>query len=285
MDRKALGKGISALIPDKETGKEEKVVYLPVDRIKPNPFQPRKDFDQAELEELTQSIKEKGLIQPLVVRRRGDEYELIAGERRLRAAKLLNLNELPVLIKESEDKDALELSLIENIQRQDLNPVEEALAFKYLMDKFEVTQERLSEILGKSRVSIANIMRLLKLPHEVQEEIRQGRISFAHGRALLEIEDANIQRRLLQEVICNSLSVRELENLIKSKRTRLTRRKSSQAQEPEPFLRVLEEELQQVLATKIRIIRKKKRGSIFIEFYSQDDLARIVKLIRGDKAR
>ncbi len=280
MERKALGKGISALIPERETGRQDKIIYVQTDQIKPNPFQPRESFDSQSLEELTQSIKEKGVIQPILVRHKGDYYELIAGERRLRAVNLLNIKEIPVIVKEVEDRDSLELSLIENIQRQELNPIEEAHAYRYLIDKFQVTQEKISEVLGKARVSVTNILRLLKLPQEIQEEIKKGRISFAHGRALLEMEDANQQRRLAQEVISKGLSVRELESLIKAQRPRGIKRHMVKSWR-EPYLAALEEELQHVLATKVRISKRKKRGHILIEFYSQEDLERIVNVLRG----
>lgn len=283
MERKALGKGISALIPEKELPREEKILYVPIEQVKPNPLQPREDFDSQSMEELVQSVKEKGLLQPLLVRRKGDYYELIAGERRLRAANFLNLPEVPVMLKDVEDRDSLELSLIENIQRQNLNPIEEARAYQYLVDKFGVTQEKLSEVLGKARVSITNILRLLKLPQEIQDEIKKGRISFAHGRALLEIEDAAQQRRLVQEIIANSLSVRELENLLKSQRPKMHKHRLMPISNREPYLAVLEEELQHILATKVRITKRKKAGHILIEFYSQEDLGRIVNRIKGDK--
>jgi ParB family chromosome partitioning protein len=283
MERRALGKGLSALIPDKtieaSTHKEE-IVYVQTGQIKPNPFQPRETFDQTSIEELAQSIKEKGVIQPLLVRRRGDDYELIAGERRFRAASILSLKEIPVIVREVSDQDSLELALIENIQREGLNPIEEAHAYQHLMDKFKVTQEKISEVLGKARVTITNTLRLLKLPHEIQEEMKKGRISFAHGRALLEIEDANQQRKLVQDVISKGLSVRELESLIKSSRPKLIKRKIGQGQR-EPLVAILEEQLQHALATKVRISKRKKRGHINIEFYSQEDLERIVNVIKG----
>lgn len=281
-ERRALGKGISALIPEKEIAGPENIPQLKLEQIKANPFQPREEFDAQGLEELTQSIKEKGIIQPILVRRRGDYYELIAGERRFRAAQILNLPEIPAIIKDVEDEDSLELSLIENIQRQDLNPMEEARAYKYLIDKFNLTQERVSEALGKARVSVTNTLRLLNLPQEIQEEIRKGRISFAHGKALLEVTDANQQRRLMQQIIANTLSVRELENLIKKHRPKAAGPKVKRTS-GEPYVAVLEEELQQILATKVRIIKRKKRGHITIEFYSQGDLERIVKRMRGGK--
>ena len=282
MERKALGKGISALIPEREQEVRESIIYAKTSQIKPNPFQPREDFDLQSIEELAQSIKEKGVIQPLLVRRKGDNYELIAGERRLRAANSLNIKEIPIIIKDVTDKDSLELALIENIQRQGLNPIEEAHAYQYLIDKFDVTQEKISEGLGKARTSVTNILRLLKLPQEIQQEIKKGRISFAHGRVLLETEDVNQQRRLAHEIIAKDLSVRELENLIKAHRPRLIKNKLRQVSK-EPLVAVLEEELQHVLATKIKIIKRKKRGHIYIEFYSQEDLERIVNKIKGGR--
>ncbi len=283
MERKALGKGISALIPEKELESQELAVYLKLEQIKPNPFQPRENFDPQALEELIQSIKEKGVIQPILVRRQGDYYELIAGERRFRAATALNINEIPAIVKDVQDQDSLELSLIENIQREGLNPIEEARAFQYLIDKFNLTQEKISQVLGKARVTIANTLRLLKLPQEIQDDIRNNRISFAHGRALLEIEDPNQQRKLVREVITNRLSVRELENLIKNQRPRISRQKVNQG-DGELFISVFEEELQHILATKIKIIKRKKRGQILIDFYSQVDLERIVNKIRAQAA-
>jgi ParB family chromosome partitioning protein len=280
MERRALGKGISALIPEKESAHKDEIIYVQTDRLKPNPFQPREDFDLQSIEELAQSIKEKGVIQPLLVRRKGDYFELIAGERRLRASKSLNINEIPIIVKDVEDRDSLEMALIENVQREELNPIEEAHAYQYLIDKFQVTQEKISEVLGKARASVANILRLLKLPLEIQSEIKKGRISFAHGRALLEVEDANEQRRLTQEIISKGLSVRELENAIKSHRPRAAKRRMAQGGR-DSYLAALEEGLQHVLATKVRISRRKKRGHILIEFYSQEDLERIANFIRG----
>lgn len=280
MERKALGKGISALIPERESEGQDKIIYVQTDQIKPNPLQPREDFDAQGLEELTQSIKEKGIIQPILVRRRGDDYELIAGERRLRAAQLLNIPEIPVIIKTVEDQDSLELSLIENIQRQDLNSIEEAHAYQYLIDKFGLTQERIGEVLGKARVTITNTLRLLKLPQEIQQEMKRGRISFAQGRALLEIEDLNQQRHLAQEIISKGLTVKELEILIQRCRAKGAKRRIRSSLR-EPQLVVLEEELQHILATKVRINKGRKRGHIVIEFYSQEDLGRILNILRG----
>jgi ParB family chromosome partitioning protein len=281
MERRALGKGIEALIPEKESTGSDKIIFVQTEKIKPNPLQPREDFEPESLNELTQSIKEKGIIQPVLVRRQGDGFELIAGERRWRACSQLGMKEIPVIVKDVDDEDSLELSLIENIQRQNLNPIEEARAYHYLMDKFAISQERMSEVLGKPRATIANILRLLKLPQEIQEEMRKGRISFAHGRTLLEIEDTNQQRRLAQDIIAKGLSVRELEVLVKTQRPRVKRKLGVSVRDP--LIAVLEEELQHILATKVRISRRKKRGAIVIEFYSQEDMERIVKLLRVGK--
>jgi ParB family transcriptional regulator, chromosome partitioning protein len=281
MERRALGKGINALIPDthSQDTKREEVIYASLDKIRPNALQPREVFDQVGIEELAASIKEKGVIQPLVVRRQGDNFELIAGERRFRAAQTLDMKEIPVLIKNVDDRESLELALIENIQRENLNSIEEARAYQYLLDKFQVTQERMSEVLGKARTTITNTLRLLKLPQEVQDEIKKSRISYGHGRALLEIEDANQQRHLTKEIIARGLSVREIENIIKTYRNRTRRRVAGVQKQQDPYIAVKQEVLQHALGTKVRITRQKKRGSIVIDFYSQDDLERIVSFI------
>jgi ParB family transcriptional regulator, chromosome partitioning protein len=278
MEHRALGRGINALIP--ETEFSEKVMQLPVDKIEPNPLQPRETFDQQDMDDLVGSIREKGVIQPVLVRRRGDGFELIAGERRFRAAKLLNLASLPAIVKDVDDRDSLELALIENIQRQNLNPIEEARAYKYLIEKFQLNQDEVSQVLGKARATVTNVLRLLKLPPEIQDEIKNGRISFGHGKALLEIDDANQQRRLSQLTIAKALSVRELESAIKNVR-KSGRRLSVRTTTLDPMVTVFEQQLQQVLATKVRIIKKKKRGSIVVDFYSNEDLGRIVEKIGG----
>lgn len=284
MERKALGKGISALIPDVQSSTpREEVLSVDIVKIRPNILQPRERFDEQKIADLANSIREKGVIQPLLVRRQGDAYELIAGERRLRAAQSLNMKEVPVIVKNADDLDSLELALIENIQREDLNPIEEAHAYQYLLDKFQLTQERIAEVLGKARVSVTNMLRLLKLPQEIQENIKQARISYGHGRALLELEDPGLQRLLMQEVIVKNLSVRELESKIKTLRNKARKRISRGAERIDPAIRAYEESLQHALATKVRIQKKNKRGMIEIEFYSDDDLSRIVNIFRISK--
>ncbi|HOU35843.1 MAG TPA: ParB/RepB/Spo0J family partition protein [Candidatus Omnitrophota bacterium] len=282
MEHRALGKGLNALIPDAAQEKGSRVLVLNVTQIKPNPFQPRENFSMEEMEELIGSIREKGVIQPVLVRAKPDGYELIAGERRLRAARMLNMQEIPAIVKDVDDKDSLELALIENIQRQNLNAIEEARAYQYLVDKYQMTQDEISQVMGKARVSVTNVLRLLKLPMEIQDEIKNGRISFGHGRALLEVEDVNRQRFLAQIAISKSLSVRELENLIKNLRPRKSKLTVKMAT-VDPVVAVLETQLQQALATKVKIVKRKKRGHIVIEFYSQEDLERIAGKLTGEE--
>ncbi|MFA5363048.1 MAG: ParB/RepB/Spo0J family partition protein [Candidatus Omnitrophota bacterium] len=285
-DRRALGKGIGALIPPVPAPvlgvneKSEGAVFIPTNLIKPNALQPREEFNPQSMEELVQSIREKGIIQPVLVRRKGENYELIAGERRFRAANILNLNEIPAIIKEAEDLDSLEIALIENIQRENLNPIEEAKAYSYLMEKFGLTQERISEVLGKARATVANTLRLLKLPLEIQKDIVNGRLSFAHGKALLEIEDVGEQNFLSQLCVSKALSVRELENMIKKMRPRISRTRKTTGG-LDGYVMAREEQLQHALATKVHILKRKKRGHIVIEFYSQEDLERISNKICG----
>jgi len=262
MEHKALGKGLNALIPDSNSEKSSKVIVLNVSDIKPNPLQPRENFNSEEMEELIESIKEKGVIQPVLVRQRPDGYELIAGERRLRAARMLNIQEIPAIIKDVDDKDSLEIALIENIQRQDLNPIEEARAYQYLIDKYNMTQDDIARVIGKARASVTNLLRLLKLPIEVQNEIKNGRISFGHGRALLEVEDVNRQRFLTQIAISKSLSVRELENLIRNLRPRKSKL-TVKVGTVDPVIAVLETQLQHALSTKVKIVKRKK-GAIYL---------------------
>jgi len=278
MEKKALGRGLSALIGERGLkSPEENIVYLNLEEIKPNPLQPRKDFDSQSLEELVASIKEKGILQPIIVRRQKDGYELIAGERRLKAAKLLNLNKIPSIIRESKDEESLQLSLIENLQRRDLNPIEEAYAYKDLMERFNLSQEEIAKVIGKARTTIANTLRLLNLPKEIQEEIRKGRISFGHAKVLLEIEDPQSQKIFAEKIISKSLSVRELESII---HTGKKRRHRVRREGVFPELIAIEQDLRNILGTKVRIIQYRKRGKIEIEFYSSEDLERILKIIK-----
>ena len=281
MERRGLGRGLSALIPHKEQVEhKEKIIYLTPQEVSPNPYQPRENFSPENLEELIASIKEKGIIQPILVRATPAGYELIAGERRLRAAKSLNIKEIPAIIKEVKDEESLEVALIENIQRQNLNPIEEAHAYKHLIEKFGCTQEKIAQTMSKARVSVANTLRLLKLPLEIQEMLRRSKLSFAHGKVLLELQDSHRQQALARQVVSKGLSVKELENLILPHQK--VRRPGSQASKAMPQLKAIEEELQQILGSKVKIISGHKRGTIHIEFYSQDDLERIYRVIKKE---
>lgn len=284
--RIALGKGLDALIPEfpKELIKPEKkfggsigLVQIKMDKIKPNPYQPREKFDKDKMEELTLSIKEKGIIQPVVVRPVGDEFELVVGERRFLAAQKLGMENLPALVMEKLSKEGmLELSLIENLQREDLNPIDEAKGYKRLLEECGLSQKKLSERIGKDRSSIANTLRLLNLPKLVRGFIANGQLSEGHARAILSLSDEKGQITLSRHVIKDGLSVRKTEELVygrkqKSKRKKLKRSSSE-------FLEI-ENSLKQFFGTKVKIVQDKKRGRIQIEFYSDEDLSRILEIL------
>lgn len=281
MDKRALGKGLSALIPDKEREHSiagEVVAYLKTSTIRDNPFQPRTDYDETKLQDLMDSIKEKGIIQPILVREVEGGYEVIAGERRLKAARALNMADVPAIIKSVTDGEALVIALIENVQREDLNPIEEAQAYRRLIEEFKFTQENVAKAVGKDRSTISNIMRLLKLPDDIQGMVYGGDISMGHARALLSLESTEEIKMFFAMIREKGLSVRELENLIQTKggKPRRVKRKGGSDHE----IVALEEQLQKALGTKVRIIANKKRGKIIIEYYSLDDLDRIIRKIK-----
>ncbi len=279
MEKKALGKGLSALIPEVEQTaiEEERIAHIPVDDIIPNKFQPRENFDEDALAELAASIKEKGVVQPVLVRRRNGGYELIAGERRLRAVKSLGVKEIPAIIRETTDAEALEISLIENLQREDLNPIEEARSYERLVGEFNFTQDKIAQEVGKDRASISNALRLLKLPGAIQQRLRDGSISAGHGRAILVLSNEAEQIKFCSLVMKKGLSVREAEEYA-IKRTQGVRRKK--AAHHDPHITELEEELQKLLGTRVKILHARKRGKIQIEYYSHEDFERILRLLR-----
>jgi len=280
MEKKVLGRGISALIPEKTIVDEsDRIISVSLGAIKPNPHQPRESFNEEGLSELANSIKEKGFIQPVVLRKVQAGFELIAGERRFRAAKKLGLEKIPAIIKESDNKTSLELALIENIQREDLNPLDEAKAYKRLQDEFGLTQEELSDKVGKSRSTVANILRLLSLPKEAQDAIKRGQITHAHGKVLLEISDLDEQLKLLREIIDSSLSVRQLETRTLVRKPAKLNRAGHRSNIDANTLAV-QDDLQRHLGTKVRVITRKKRGTIQIDFYSLADLERIINIIK-----
>jgi len=279
--RIALGKGLGALIP--EFGQEESrtILYCGIEEIVPNRSQPRKYFDESKLQALAESIKEKGILEPLIVRRAAEGYELIIGERRWRAAQKAGLKEVPVLVKEVEGSDALEISLIENLQREDLNPIEEAEAFKRLLEEFRLSQGELSTRIGKDRTTITNAIRLLKLPMEVKNQLLQNRITSGHARAILSLETKEKQKELCALIIKKGLSVREAEAAAKRWSEKPQRKAASERRkgELESQLNSLQDSLRRCLGTKVRITQNGKRGKIEIEYYSLDDLERIVETI------
>ncbi len=285
--RPALGRGLSALIPDAPAvsaptpvapGKEGPT-EVDLDLLSPNPFQPRVHFDEAKLEELAQSIRSNGFIQPIVVRRTpsGQRYEIIAGERRWRAAQRAGVLRAPILVKDVPDEKLLELALIENIQREDLNAIDEAVAYRRLMDEFHLTQDDIATAVGKDRSSIANYLRLLKLPPEVQKEVGSGALSMGHARALLAIEQEDALRRAAHEVVTLKLSVRETEALAR----KITNPPPPDPEPPRPDAntRAAEDQMRLSLGTRVRIVRRGKSGRIEIDFNSEDELHRIYEYI------
>jgi len=277
--RPALGKGLSALIPDVPEAPRAAPTDVDIDRLRPNDLQPRVLVDDARLQELSQSIKSNGVIQPIVVRQIGDGFQIIAGERRWRAAKLAGLTRVPVVVKEvasGDNKSLLEMALIENIQREDLNPIDEALAYRRLADDFHLTQEAIATAVGKDRASVANTVRLLKLPEEVRTEVAGGRLSMGHARALLSLADEADQRRIARDVIARTLSVRETESLVKKLVEDATPAKEPAAPKPvDVHTRAAEDRLKLLLGTRVRIVRRGERGRIEIDFNSEDELIRI----------
>jgi len=281
--RMALGKGLGALIPELGPEESRNLLYCGIEEIVPNRSQPRKHFDESKLQELSDSIREKGILEPLVVRRMDQGYELVVGERRWRAAQKAGLKEVPVLVKELPDREALEISLIENLQREDLNPIEEAEAFKRLTEDFNLSQEELSRRIGKDRATIANTLRLLKLPSEIQSLLLRNQITSGHARAILSLETQEKQKGLCSLIVQKGLSVREAESLAKrwAGKPKKARAEKIKNEEVESQLSSLRDSLKRYLATQVRIIHKGKRGKIEIEYYSHDDLGRIVETILG----
>lgn len=281
MPRKGLGKGLSALIPDVRPEDAERVQELPIDQIRPNPYQPRKRFDDAKLAELAESIKAHGIVQPLVVRRAGEEYELVVGQRRLLAARMAGLAEVPVVVSDLGDAEMIQVALIENLQREDLNPIEEAESYRRLVEEFSMSQEELARVLGRSRPSIANTLRLLNLQPEVQEAVSRGTISMGHARALLAIQEPALQVEACRHVIERELSVRETEDLVRRVLAsgRVAGEETKEEKSKDPEIASLEERLRRVFGTQVRIIPGKKKGKIEIEYYNDDDLERILALV------
>ncbi len=276
----ALGKGLGALLPEFGQAESKALLYCGIEEIVPNPSQPRRHFDEPKLLELAESIREKGILEPLLVRRTDRGYELIVGERRWRAAQKAGLKEVPVMVKEVEGREAFEISLIENLQREDLNPIEEAEAFKHLIEEFSMSQEDLSKRIGKDRTTITNTLRLLKLPSEAREQLLQNRITPGHARAILSLESRERQKELCALIVKKGLSVREAEGLAKRWSAKLQKTVSvKRTGDFESQLLSLQDSLRKYLGTKVQITQKGNRGKIEIEYFSDEDLERIVETI------
>lgn len=277
MKRKALGRGLDALIPKPPLEAAFGAREVDVNLLSPNPHQPRLGYSDRGMNELMESIRANGIIEPLVVRPKEGGYQIIVGERRWRAAKKLGLTRVPVVIKDVQEEKLLELALIENLQREDLNPLEEARAYAMLLDKFQLTQEEISRQVGKDRSSVANYLRLLKLPKSVQQEVLAENLTMGHARALLSLDDQETQLQVCQRIKEGRLSVREAERLVKRLKEGI--RAKAPVLPPDPFIRAAEERLQRKLGTKVSIRRKAKGGRIEIEYYSEQDLQRLFSLL------
>ena len=285
MSNKRLGKGLEALIrprSDEKIPESHGVDRISIRSIKPNPHQPRQKFDETSLDELTASIKEKGILTPITVQKVGNQFILIAGERRLRASKKAGLKKIPVyIIDVANDAEMVEMALIENIQRENLNPIEEAEAYIYLNNRFKFSQEKIAKSVGKKRVTISNSLRLLTLPREIKESIRNGRLSAGHGRAILMMKTHNSMIGLWKKIIKGKMSVRAAEDWAKEKTSKKLELRKKVIRKVSPQIKRLEDELISILGTKVRIIYKKGSGSIEVSYFSDDDLERITEMIRS----
>jgi ParB family transcriptional regulator, chromosome partitioning protein len=285
MKRKVLGKGLAALLPEApprgtRSGEQgEPMLEVSPERIDPNPNQPRQHIDPDRLRELAQSMKEQGVVQPLVVRRSGARFQIIAGERRWRAAKQAGLVTVPVIVREASDGDLLEIALVENIQREELNPVEEAAAYRRLVTELGYSQEQVATRVGKDRSTVANLLRLLRLPREIRGLIAEQKLSPGHARPLLSLTEPEAQVAIAREIVDKGLSVRDVERKVKAASRPVT---ESKAPPSDPNTREAETQLERALGTKVHIRRQGKRGRLEIEFHSEDDLNRIYEsVLRG----
>lgn len=279
---KALGKGINALFSEIEKIEGETVEEIPLKEIRPNPYQPRKYFSEEGIADLKQSILEHGVLQPIIVRKSIKGYEIVVGERRYRAAKAAGLKKIPAVVRSLTDEKMMELAVLENLQREDLTPIEEASAYQMLLDRLEITQEQLAKRLGKSRPHIANMVRLLSLPQEIQELIHEGKISMGHGRALLGIKDKKKIPSVVDKVIKEGLNVRQLEELIQQLNRNVSRETKKRKEKKDVFLMEQENVLRERFGTTVKIKKGKRKGKIEIEFFSDDDLNRILAILNPE---
>ena len=280
--RTALGKGLGALFPAAEGERPEHFRTCRIDELRPSPWQPRTMLPDHAIQELAQSIREKGILQPLVVRRRADGYEIIMGERRWRAAKQAGLDTVPVIVREATDRDVMEMALVENLQREDLTPLEQARAYQRLINEFSYTQETLAQRIGKDRSSVANVLRLLRLPDDIKAGLEEGAITMGHARALLALSTPEQQTTLFHGIVSRGLSVRDTERAVRGDAH--TQKKRPRRSPETPELAALREELQRLLKTQVKLTMRGTRGTVGIEFYSIDDLERILEIIRRARA-
>ncbi len=279
MAKSRLGRGLQALIPVVETPDERPITdRISLDLIDPNPFQPRREFDPDKLAELTESIKLHGVMQPVVLRKLGERFQLVAGERRCRAAKAADLSEIPAVVREYTDRELLELAIVENLQREDLNPIEEALAYDQMMSQLSLTQEEVSLRVGKSRPYIANTIRLLQLPDILKQHVSRETLSAGHARALLSVLDKHKQLQLAEKIISEGMTVRQTETLINKLKGKDNVSRETKRNKDGDHVD-LEHRLQSALGTNVKIVDKKKRGKIEIEYYSHDDLERLLEIL------
>lgn len=287
--KKGLGKGLDSLITDKvskpvkpKSNHAADAVMIDINKVEPNREQPRKKFDEDALIELSESIKQFGILQPLLCQERDDYYEIVAGERRWRAAKLAGIKEVPVIIKKLTNQQIMEISLIENIQREDLNPIEEALAYKRLLEEFKLKQDEVAERVSKSRTAVTNTMRLLKLDEKVQQMVIDEMLTTGHARALISIEDRDLQFQMANQIFDNKLSVRETEKLVRKLGEEKEETTKTKEPDVEIIYRNLEEKVKEILGTKVQISHKKNNsGKIEIEYYSNEELERIIELLES----
>lgn len=279
MQRRGLGKGLQALLPEVEVGPEDGIREIDTALMKPNPFQPRKQFDQEKLEELAASIKEHGVVQPIVVRPKGEGFEIVAGERRWRASRMAGLKTMPAVVKEFTERQVMEIALIENLQREDLNPIEEAEAYEKLIREFGLTQEDLAKRLGKSRSQVANTLRLLHLTSGVRQSVAQGKVSMGHAKVLLSVSEGKRQEALARAIEEKGLSVRETEVLAKKDDAAPRPSKGGRKASKDPSVSSLEAELGERFGTVVRIVSGENKGRVEISYYGQDDLKRLLDLL------
>ncbi|RJE83309.1 ParB/RepB/Spo0J family partition protein [Paenibacillus sp. 1011MAR3C5] len=278
---KRLGRGLDALIPSLSVNDDDKVIEVPINQLRANPYQPRKTFDEDSIKELAESIKQHGVIQPIIVRTVLKGYEIIAGERRFRASQYCGNLTIPAVVRSFSDQQVMEIALIENLQREDLNAMEIAVAYQALIDKFNLTQEELSLKVGKSRSHIANFVRLLTLPAEIKDYVSRGTISMGHARALAGIKEQPVQKELAELTVSAEWSVRELEDAIQKLDSKQTQQQKTQKQKKrDPYIESLEENLREQFKTTVKIKQQKDKGKIEIQYYNKQDLERLLELLQ-----